>query len=145
MSTAEVAEVLGAHPSILEANVYGVSLPNHDGRAGCACVVISGSPTSAEGGSFLDAPESVQEGIMKVLGAYVEARLPKYARPIFLRATRAMETTGSNKHVKHELRVQGVNPELVGGEDRVWWLKGGRYVRFGKKDWGGLVGGSVKL
>lgn len=40
VSTAEVAEVLGMYPGIVEANVYGVALPSHDGRAGCAAVFI---------------------------------------------------------------------------------------------------------
>ncbi|KAL9627241.1 MAG: hypothetical protein Q9164_007661 [Protoblastenia rupestris] len=34
VSTAEVGEVLGLHPRVLEANVYGVEIPHHDGRAG---------------------------------------------------------------------------------------------------------------
>lgn len=32
VSTAEVSEVIGKFPGIVEANVYGVQLPNHDGR-----------------------------------------------------------------------------------------------------------------
>lgn len=40
VSTAEVSEVLGRHPGVLEATVYGVSLPNHDGKAGMAAVYI---------------------------------------------------------------------------------------------------------
>lgn len=40
VSTAEVAEVLGNFPGVVEANVYGVALPTHDGRAGCAAVYI---------------------------------------------------------------------------------------------------------
>jgi acyl-CoA synthetase (AMP-forming)/AMP-acid ligase II len=40
VSTAEVAEVLGRFPGVVEANVYGVALPAHDGRAGCAAVYI---------------------------------------------------------------------------------------------------------
>jgi len=40
VSTAEVAEVLGNYPGVIEANVYGVSLPSHDGKAGCAAVYI---------------------------------------------------------------------------------------------------------
>jgi acyl-CoA synthetase (AMP-forming)/AMP-acid ligase II len=40
VSTAEVAEVLGKYPGVVEANVYGVALPSHDGRAGCAAVYI---------------------------------------------------------------------------------------------------------
>ena len=41
VSTAEVSEAIGSHPSVDEANVYGVQLPNHDGRAGCAAIVLA--------------------------------------------------------------------------------------------------------
>ncbi|KAI9683063.1 MAG: hypothetical protein M1820_010931, partial [Bogoriella megaspora] len=41
VSTAEVAGVVGLHPAVQDANVYGVQLPNHDGRAGCAAVVLN--------------------------------------------------------------------------------------------------------
>lgn len=47
VSTAEVSQVLGRFPGIVEANVYGVALPNHDGRAGCAAIFID--PAYQEG------------------------------------------------------------------------------------------------
>ncbi len=40
MSTAEVSEVLGKYPGILDANVYGVQIPGHDGKAGAAAIHI---------------------------------------------------------------------------------------------------------
>jgi acyl-CoA synthetase (AMP-forming)/AMP-acid ligase II len=40
VSTAEVSEVMGNFPGVVEANVYGVLLPKHDGRAGCAAIYI---------------------------------------------------------------------------------------------------------
>lgn len=40
VSTAEVSEVLGRYPGVSEATVYGVSLPNHDGKAGMAAIYI---------------------------------------------------------------------------------------------------------
>lgn len=40
VSTAEVSEVLGHFPGIIDANVYGVLLPNHEGRAGCAALLV---------------------------------------------------------------------------------------------------------
>ena len=46
VSTAEVAEVLGRYPGVVEANVYGVALPTHDGRAGCAAVYLDPSVKS---------------------------------------------------------------------------------------------------
>lgn len=40
VSTAEVAQVIGLHDGVIEANVYGVEVPGHDGRAGCAALYI---------------------------------------------------------------------------------------------------------
>ncbi len=40
VSTAEVSEVLGKFPGVLEANVYGVDLPGHDGKAGAAAIYV---------------------------------------------------------------------------------------------------------
>jgi acyl-CoA synthetase (AMP-forming)/AMP-acid ligase II len=50
VSTAEVAEVLGRYPGVVEANVYGVALPMHDGRAGCAAIYID--PNHKKGFDF---------------------------------------------------------------------------------------------
>lgn len=47
VSTAEVQEVLGTHPGVLEANVYGVQLEGHDGKAGCAALHIDPALRSA--------------------------------------------------------------------------------------------------
>lgn len=140
VSTAEVAEVLGGCSEVAEANVYGVELPGHDGRAGCACVVLK--PECYVGSTGAEAKEET----MKTLAQHVVKGLPKFAVPIFIRVTREMVTTGNLKHVKHDMRVQGADPELVeSGGDRLWWLVGGVYVRFTKKDWDELRGGKVKL
>jgi len=40
VSTTEVAETISAFPGVLEATVYGVAVPGHDGRAGMAAVVV---------------------------------------------------------------------------------------------------------
>ena len=51
VSTAEVSECLGKFPSVVDANVYGVQVPNHDGRAGCAALLLN---TSVEHNIDLD-------------------------------------------------------------------------------------------
>lgn len=40
VSTTEVADVLGEFPGVVEANVYGVQLPGHDGRAGAVALLL---------------------------------------------------------------------------------------------------------
>lgn len=68
VSTAEVAEVLGQYPGVVEANVYGVSLPSHDGRAGCAAVYID--PNVAKGFDFA--------GLLKYVAFTVLTRTSKH-------------------------------------------------------------------
>lgn len=134
VSTAEVSQALGLHPAIHEANVYGVQLPHHDGRAGCAAVILNG-----------DRGTPGEETLLS-LSEHVKNTLPRYAAPIFLRITRPgkMQTTGTNKQQKHDLRSDGVNPAKMGG-DELYWLQDGKYVPFTKKDWHALNGGKVKL
>ena len=43
VATSEVAEALSAVPGVREANVYGVAVPGHDGRAGMAALVVDGN------------------------------------------------------------------------------------------------------
>ncbi|KAI1856369.1 hypothetical protein JX265_011616 [Neoarthrinium moseri] len=131
VATTEVSQMLGLHPSVQEANVYGVQLPNHDGRAGCVAIVLEGEPNAA---------------VMSSLAKHARETLPKYAVPIFLRVVKDVGTsiTGTNKQQKHDLRVQGVDPGKV-GSDEMWWLKGDTYVKFSQKDWQELNGGRVKL
>ncbi|KAM7191896.1 hypothetical protein V8F33_008620 [Rhypophila sp. PSN 637] len=145
VSTAEVAHVLGSHPAVLEANVYGVELPRHEGRAGCAAVVLKpdvfprvGATGHGEGEPSADTLKSIAQ---HVLGG-----LPKYALPLFLRLVSgdSVQITGTNKHQKHVLRTEGVDPKKV-GSDLVYWLRDGTYQRFGPREWRVLTGGKVKL
>lgn len=142
VSTAEVAEVLGGHPDVQEANVYGVALPHHDGRAGCAALVLKNAAPA------IDFSAAVPEPSQKTLdsfASYVIKNLPRFAVPLFLRITSGMQATGNNKQQKHTLRVEGVNPSLIDSKDRLYWLQGDRYIPFGQKDWGRLNAGQVKL
>lgn len=134
VSTAEVSEVLGAHPAVQEANVYGVEIPHHDGRAGCAAVMLEGGKATQE----------VLDGIASL----AEDRLPKYAVPLFLRVVREMHPTGNNKQQKHILRAQGVDPGKVRSEsegDRIYWLKEGRYVELRDESWEEVKAGKARL
>ncbi|EPE26716.1 Acetyl-CoA synthetase-like protein [Glarea lozoyensis ATCC 20868] len=135
VSTAEVAEVLGNYPGVVEANVYGVLLPNHDGRAGCAALYID--PNAHSSFDFA--------GLLR----HTRAHLPKYAVPLFLRLVSEMTPIHNNKQNKVPLREEGVDFEKMKGGDRILWVerrgKGDRYVEFTKRDWEGLRGGGVRL
>ncbi|KAI4244761.1 MAG: hypothetical protein LQ352_006721 [Teloschistes flavicans] len=134
VSTAEVSEALGTHPAVDEANVYGVQLPHHEGRAGCATIMFNGGS---------EADQKVLDGI----AAHVRERLPRYAVPLFLRVTKSMQATGNNKQQKQFLRAEGVDPKKVrsSGADRLFWLKEGTYRTFDDDDWSTLEAGQAKL
>jgi acyl-CoA synthetase (AMP-forming)/AMP-acid ligase II len=138
VSTAEVGDVLGHHRLVLEANVYGVSIPGHEGRAGCAAALLNPE-------CFLPSGE-VKEDVLESLAVWCQNSLPKYAVPLFIRVVREVVATGNNKQQKVELRKQGVNPILMEG-DRVYWLKPGsfKYEPFGRAEWDQLGAGKVKL
>lgn len=129
VSTNEVSECLGDHPVVHEANVYGVELPHHDGRAGCVALILAEEPS---------------ERLLADLAQHVQKKLPRFAVPLFLRLTKEMQTTGTNKQQKHIVRAEGVDPAKMGDDD-LFWLKNGTYARFGKKDWEELNGGRIKL
>jgi acyl-CoA synthetase (AMP-forming)/AMP-acid ligase II len=133
VSTAEVASALGSYLAVDEANVYGVQIPWHDGRAGCAAIVLksSNSPT---------------EQTLKGLTDHVRKNLPAFAVPIFLRVTREMQLTGTNKQQKHILQKDGIDPSVVeAAGDSLYWLHEGTYTKFTKKDLETIEGGGVKL
>lgn len=131
VSTNEVAEAMSTASHIDEVNVYGVALPNHDGRAGCAAVLLRSEPDAT---------------VLKELAGHARKHLPKFAVPLFVRVVKQFEVTGTNKYTKHGLREQGVDISKV-GDDKLFWLRPGAeaYEKFGKKEWEGLVGGGVKL
>ena len=146
VSTNEVAEVLGTHSALHETNVYGVKLPNHEGRAGCAAIVFKDQaavpdPTSKP---ILEPSPAV----LKSIASHSLDNLPKYAVPLFIRVMREMQSTGNNKQQKHVLRTEGVDPDILAAGksgDLLYWLKDGTYEPFTKAEWDRLNAGQVKL
>ena len=95
VSTAEVAGVITGCSGVVDAAVYGVTVPGTDGRAGMAALV------TGEGFDLAALRRALQE------------RLPAYARPLFLRIVAAIELTGTFKLRKHELALEGYDPTRI--------------------------------
>jgi fatty-acyl-CoA synthase len=95
VSTAEVAEVIGACVGVTDVAVYGVTVPRADGRAGMAALVVN-------------------EGFdLEVFRSMLATRLPTYARPVFVRLLEALEVTGTFKLRKQDLLLEGYDPTRV--------------------------------
>jgi fatty-acyl-CoA synthase len=97
VSTTEVAERLAAAPGVHEATVYGVQVGKMDGRAGMASLVVG------------------EEFDIKTLKDKLDAELPDYAQPMFVRLQPEIETTGTFKYRKIDLVAEGFSPETIRG------------------------------
>jgi fatty-acyl-CoA synthase len=95
VSTGEVEEALTGLPGVKEANVYGVKVGDLDGRAGMASLVVDKDFDIAN------------------LAASVDAALPAYARPVFVRLERAIAVTGTFKHRKIDMVAEAFDPAKV--------------------------------
>ena len=142
VSTAEVSEMIGKYPGIFEANVYGVEVPGHEGKAGCAALAI--------------APEQRNNFDWKGFATHARQQLPGYAVPVFLRVLDgeiSRASSHNNKQTKVALRAEGVDPSkkgsrVPGGErDEVYWIspKSDKYVHFKDRDWLDLVREAARL
>jgi len=127
VSTTEVAGVIAACPGVADAAVYGVSVPGTEGRAGMAAVVATPDFDLGE------------------LRRALVARLPEYARPLFIRIVDAIELTGTFKLRKQELTRDGYDPARV--RDAVYIDDAARnaYVRLDGERHARLQAGKLRL
>jgi fatty-acyl-CoA synthase len=94
VATQEVGEILNGCPGVQETNVYGVTVPHTDGRAGMAAVVLAhGTPFD---------PRTFYGHVMR--------NLPRYACPLFVRLLPKMDVTGTLKQRKVALQAEGYDP-----------------------------------
>ncbi|MFT4076049.1 MAG: long-chain-acyl-CoA synthetase [Asticcacaulis sp.] len=108
VSTSEVAEYSAAAPGVEEAIVYGVPVPNHDGKAGMVSIIQ-------------------REGFdLKIFKNFVDSKLPVWARPRFVRMLHDAETTGTFKYKKMDLIKVGY--DITRTTDPIFVCHGDDYV-----------------
>jgi fatty-acyl-CoA synthase len=127
VSTAEVLTALTASRGVVEGVVYGVSVPGADGRAGTAALVVNADFDLA------------------VLHTEVAARLPSYARPVFLRILATLESTGTFKPRKQELVQAGFDPSRVADPLYFDDARAQRYVPLDAALYAAIASGTVRI
>jgi len=135
VSTNEVSDHISKFDQIMEANVYGVQVPNTEGRAGCAAIVLA---TEVDEDAFR----------FDLLAEHAINTLPRYAVPVFIRLTQEMASTGTMKQQKGRLKSEGIDPDRIETtNDRMYWLPPGerKYVPFRREDFEALQAGKVRL
>jgi fatty-acyl-CoA synthase len=125
VSTSEVEQRLAEAPGVREVIAYGVQVPGHDGRAGMITVVPDG-----------------RFGVKK-FAAFVNEELPPFARPVFVRVARELETTGTFKYRKVDLVKDGFDPAM---EDDVHVRDDkGAYTRLKPETYALIMKGEARL
>ncbi len=100
-----MGEILNGYADVNMSNVYGVQVPGCEGRAGMAAFSL----------------EDAQNFNWNAFSDHVETNLAKYARPVFIRIIEEMDTTGTFKLKKNDLREEGFDLNKV--NDVVYCLK----------------------
>ncbi|XP_046386669.1 long-chain fatty acid transport protein 1 [Ischnura elegans] len=126
VATSEVEAVISNIVGLKDATVYGVEVPETEGRAGMAAIVD-------EDGS-LDLVK-LSEGMKK--------SLPGYARPLFLRVLKELPMTGTYKLKKKDLQSDGFSPKLI--KDKLYISVKEKFVPLTEEIYADVLNGKVKL
>ena len=110
VSTNEVAEILNAFDQVNMANVFGVKVPQSEGRAGM--VAFNCNLDDFKWDEFAE---------------FVSVKLPSYAQPVFVRIIEELETTGTFKLKKNDLREEAYHLDKV-KDDKVYIKKPGENI-----------------
>ncbi|MHA2180355.1 MAG: AMP-binding protein [Promethearchaeota archaeon] len=129
VSTLEVESVLNNFPAIQLCNVYGVAIPNTDGKAGMAAIQLV-KEENFDPDQF---------------SSFVIDNLPPYAIPVFLRIKDELEFTGTHKLRKVTFRKQGYNPEEIKEPLFYWDNAAKKYKVFDTIEYQKLVGITMKV
>ncbi|KAI5635962.1 AMP-binding enzyme domain-containing protein [Phthorimaea operculella] len=129
VSTTEVEAAISKVADQRDAVVYGVLVPNVEGRAGM-CGIVDANGT-------LDLEKLVKD---------LARDLPAYAMPMFLRVMTSMDMTGTFKMKKTDLQKEGFDPALV-KKDKLYYLdlKQKKYLPLGPDEFEKICSGAIRL
>ena len=76
--------------------------------------------------------------------AYADEQLPHYARPVFVRLAKTLETTGTFKYRKVDLVADGFDPEKIDGQ---LFVRGGKsgYTKLTPEGFAAIQNGQTRL
>ncbi|XP_073694073.1 long-chain fatty acid transport protein 1a [Garra rufa] len=128
VSTTEVEGTLSSLLGQTDVAVFGVNVPGVEGKAGMAAIADSTGNFNCN--SFL---KKIQQA------------LPPYARPIFLRISSCVDTTGTFKIQKTRLQREGYDPRLT--TDQIYFLnsRAGCYELVSEDLYNALEEGRISL
>lgn len=130
VSTLEIESILNSYPSINMSAVYGVSIPNTEGKAGMAAINLKSS-LKFEITDF---------------SRFIREVLPSYSIPVFIRICEDdLEITGPYKIKKTNLRREAYDIELITDNIFLWNQQDRRYIFLDNEIYHELINGQFKI
>lgn len=129
VSTMEVESIINAYPSIEISAVYGVSIPNTEGKAGMAALKIDPNI----------------EFDIKEFSKFILDNLPSYSIPLFIRIREKLELVGPLKIKKVDLRKEAYDLNKIQDILFFWDSKLKKYVKFTENIYQDLINGKIKV
>lgn len=114
VSTTEVENICSEYEKITEAVVYGVEIPNTNGRAGMAAITLK------------EGVQLNEQDLSKMMQEF-KSQLPHYAVPVFLRVQKTLETTGTFKYQKSKLKDEAFYPDKTSDQILILLPQSDRY------------------
>ncbi len=130
VSTLEVESILNSYPSIIMSCVYGVAIPNMEGKAGMAAIKLD--------------PNLIFD--LDKFSGFVQEVLPNYSIPVFVRISDQLELTGGTlKVIKFDLRKGGYDLEIVKDPLYIWNTSIKRYQPLDQSIYQKILEGKFKI
>ncbi len=128
VSTMEVESILNTFEGMDMCNVYGVEMPDAEGKAGMISIVCEDKTFDTD--SF---------------SKFISENLPKYTIPIFIRIKDELEFTGTHKLRKVNLRKQGFDVDKIKDRIYFWNSKSSKYELFDTEQYQNVINGKLKF
>jgi citronellyl-CoA synthetase len=129
VSTTEVENHVADHEAICEAVVYGVEIPNTNGRAGMCAIT----------------PHPEAEVDYAELLSFFKKCMPAFAVPVFIRVQAQVETTGTFKYQKTNLKKEAFDPSQTQDPLFVWLPGTTTYVLVTDDIYSGIQSGAYRF
>ena len=104
VSTSEVESIITSFPNVQSSAVYGVEVPQSNGRAGMAAITLKNSKNFD----------------LKQFADFLDSSLPGFAIPVFIRIRQNLEVTSTFKLRKVTLKEEGYNPTKISDPLYIW-------------------------
>lgn len=127
VSTTEVEGIIMKIAGLNDCVVYGVDIPNMDGKAGMAAIV----------------DPNIEANLAKLSNG-LKSKLPAYSRPVFIRQLESLPMTGTFKLKKRDLQLEGFDVDKI--KDKIYLAnKDGTYSLLTREKCEAIQSGKLQL